>query len=539
VADTRLSAPLPLVSAPRRKSSQGSQVSHTTTSVCARARAPAGLFSSFRRCCSGGWRGRRGAESGPRDALEGLTCVECGCTSFGARPASQYMEWTDDDTRFVASNGIPPAGTHAAGMSSTEICSVSWNFTLPLRPSLATRPKALPQIGVIGVAVDGVPLYSARHSDGSNAVRNGASCFGQAGQNGAWHYQQDFECGSNSTVRSRASVLIGWALDGFPIYGALDGNKSEVDARLDLCNGRHVDGSYRYHARTRAQVDENASYTSPDGITSNWNYLLGCFAGTPSIPRISMPDSAESLAQPSGQFAWGYMASLLQIQRDQSSAADEVDEPASSAYLVQGRTRAPLNAREPHAHRNWTVVTGVVPRPASGADDSIRQLQHALVALRPDTMYYVQIQAYNLAGAGAWSQSAYALHTHAVPDKPTAVLISGTRAHSLTLQRYDPRTRGTMDCPDKRVKNVSRGICTTWGRGSPVLQYIVSISTSIDGPGSGEDSRAPKLKGCMDPAAKNYNPDANEDEGNCVGMVVGCGDPQAFNYVSHCFRTCA
>ena len=40
-------------------------------------------------------------------------------------------------------------------------------------------------------------------------------------------------------------ALVGWAMDGFPIYGALADVEAERD--LDPCNGRFVDGSYRYH----------------------------------------------------------------------------------------------------------------------------------------------------------------------------------------------------------------------------------------------------------------------------------------------------
>ena len=75
--------------------------------------------------------------------------------------------------------------------------------------------------------------------------------------------------------------LLGYALDGFPIYGPLSGSKSQVDARLDECNGQVLeDGSYRYHVRTPAQVDGAAPH-APPGRASNWNYVLGCFAGSP------------------------------------------------------------------------------------------------------------------------------------------------------------------------------------------------------------------------------------------------------------------
>jgi hypothetical protein len=40
----------------------------------------------------------------------------------------------------------------------------------------------------------------------------------------------------------------------------------------------------------------------------------------------------------------------------------------------------------------------------------------------------------------------------------------------------------------------------------------------------------PTLVGCTDPAALNYDPDANEDSGACIEIVVGCHDATSFNY---------
>jgi hypothetical protein len=38
--------------------------------------------------------------------------------------------------------------------------------------------------------------------------------------------------------------FLGYALDGFPIYGPLSD-----DSVLDACNGQTVDGQYQYHVR--------------------------------------------------------------------------------------------------------------------------------------------------------------------------------------------------------------------------------------------------------------------------------------------------
>lgn len=55
-----------------------------------------------------------------------------------------------------------------------------------------------------------------------------------------------------------ADIQIGYALDGFPIYGV------DSTAPLDRCGGYEHNTGYRYHVR----ADEN--------------FILGCFAGTPA-----------------------------------------------------------------------------------------------------------------------------------------------------------------------------------------------------------------------------------------------------------------
>jgi hypothetical protein len=65
-----------------------------------------------------------------------------------------------------------------------------------------------------------------------------------------WHYHHPL-LGCN--MAANQETLLGYALDGFPIYGPLPGTKSDVDFVLDKCNGRaSQDGAYRYHVRNLA-----------------------------------------------------------------------------------------------------------------------------------------------------------------------------------------------------------------------------------------------------------------------------------------------
>ena len=82
--------------------------------------------------------------------------------------------------------------------------------------------------------------------------------------------------------------LLGYAMDGFPIYGPLD---DDSVGDLDACNGMVVDGNYQYHVRTFDQVDETLEYCNGDSAETNWNYILGCYSG--SVDGTEIYDSTD------------------------------------------------------------------------------------------------------------------------------------------------------------------------------------------------------------------------------------------------------
>lgn len=211
-------------------------------------------------------------------------------------PATEWREL--NGRRTLISRGVPDhlVLTHNAA----PLCETPWTVSLPLHPQKAERPSPLEVDGVIGFALNGVPVWGAELLDGSNAVEGAqrVPCYGHASSTGMWHYHHPlFGC----DAAANQETLLGYALDGFPIYGPLAGSASDIAAVLDACNGRTLpDGTYRYHVRTLAQVDENrpsrparnASVVSIDGVrfptpadvlaSTSWNYVLGCFSGVPA-----------------------------------------------------------------------------------------------------------------------------------------------------------------------------------------------------------------------------------------------------------------
>lgn len=105
---------------------------------------------------------------------------------------------------------------------------------LPLTPSVSEIETCLPK-GMIGVALDGRIIES------------------------------------NTPFLAYGSILTGYALDGFGIYGPLEDGKTVTSDALDSCHG---------HVHT--VLDQGVSKTVYHyHVTADAPYTLGCFRGTP------------------------------------------------------------------------------------------------------------------------------------------------------------------------------------------------------------------------------------------------------------------
>ena len=213
-----------------------------------------------------------------------------------------------DDTFVVESNSMP----HFTYISMTPnaLTEADNLWEIPLNPAVAASTSDLPLLGQVAFTVSGLPIFGPNEAEFpdpyGDPVYNGITdgCFGHT----AFEYHNhalDERCLTDDGLvsepwtlpapdASERSPIIGWALDGFPIYGprgCLDDDCSEVvtfesgweqtgdpstyawdnhafvgggETVLDACNGRvGPDGTYRYHA------------------TDSFPYILGCYAGTP------------------------------------------------------------------------------------------------------------------------------------------------------------------------------------------------------------------------------------------------------------------
>lgn len=195
---------------------------------------------------------------------------------------SQVSIAVQGDTRVVDANGLPnhPTGNFPISPSDdaypydrnpNSITAQSYHLELPANPSLAASPSCTtPEVAI---AVDGVVINNATDAGQRDAVAHEIQdgCFGHPHQGGVYHYHSYSPCLEDQNA-SGHSALIGYALDGFGLYGPY-GENGEVltSADLDECHGHtHL---IEWDGQMVEMFHYHASFDFP--------YTIGCFRGTP------------------------------------------------------------------------------------------------------------------------------------------------------------------------------------------------------------------------------------------------------------------
>lgn len=102
-------------------------------------------------------------------------------------------------------------------------------------------------MGLIGIALDGTPIFSAVDNGGIDAAAYEVQdrCNGHPNHFGMYHYHEPSPC----VLHETGSGLIGYALDGFGIYGMRNPKTGKIMRNSDLgpCHG--TVGPVRWHGR--------------------------------------------------------------------------------------------------------------------------------------------------------------------------------------------------------------------------------------------------------------------------------------------------
>jgi hypothetical protein len=184
------------------------------------------------------------------------------------------------DERFliIKSQGYPnhPTAKFPNSGNPNSIKVQDFTFRIALKPEKSDVITRVP-MGPIGFALNGVVFFNPFEMGGMNAVAGYSevwldSCCGHPQQTGVYHYHKYPSCVKSPFPDDgvRHSPIIGFAFDGFPIYGpyetkglmAKDIKEGNV---LDVCNG-HEDSERGYHY-----------HVTP----GRFPYVIGGYAGIP------------------------------------------------------------------------------------------------------------------------------------------------------------------------------------------------------------------------------------------------------------------
>jgi len=146
-------------------------------------------------------------------------------------------------------------------------------LTIPVNPTVAATHVATP-MGAMGVALNGIPFFNQYAAGGSpltNEMNSFDQWWGHPQANGMFHYH--VEPKYLTTVKATSSSLMGFLLDGFPVYGPKETNGSDPTG-LDVYHGHthattdYPAGIYHYHFTAAAPyLNGNGFYGTPGTVT--------------------------------------------------------------------------------------------------------------------------------------------------------------------------------------------------------------------------------------------------------------------------------
>ncbi|MEO6524716.1 MAG: YHYH protein [Mucilaginibacter sp.] len=182
-------------------------------------------------------------------------------------PYYQNTKWAS--TMYEAYNGTNSQWSQ----NPNTIAENDATYKIPLHPAVASTHVSTP-LGSMGVAVNGIAIfnqYAAMRAPLTNEVNGFDQYGGHPQQSGVYHYHAE---PYYLTTKKGKDALIGFLLDGFPVYGPLENGKTIANADLDVYHGHtgvtadYPSGIYHYHITSAdPYINGNGFYGTPGTIS--------------------------------------------------------------------------------------------------------------------------------------------------------------------------------------------------------------------------------------------------------------------------------
>lgn len=154
-----------------------------------------------------------------------------------------------------------------------EIISQNITFRIPISPVVASTHQAT-HGGPIGISINGVPFFNQYNGQGAPLTSEIASFDqwkGHPQMTGQYHYHAE---PTYLTLHSGSNALLGFLLDGFPVYGPVENGVTITNADLDVYHGHtsvtaeYPNGIYHYHITADSPyINGSGYYGTPGTVT--------------------------------------------------------------------------------------------------------------------------------------------------------------------------------------------------------------------------------------------------------------------------------
>ena len=191
-----------------------------------------------------------------------------------------YLNTQWESTLYAEYDGSNPY-VSGFNLNPNRISELSLSFKIPVSPKKSSSNNST-SMGPIGVSLNGVPFYN-QYAGGGATLTQEINSFdqynghpaplrpGQGSSGGKYHYHMEpFWL----TEKSGKAALLGFLLDGFPVYGPLENNKTIISSDLDDYHGHYHstsdfnDGIYHYHVTADDPYINGSGYYGTPGTVS-------------------------------------------------------------------------------------------------------------------------------------------------------------------------------------------------------------------------------------------------------------------------------
>lgn len=188
-------------------------------------------------------------------------------------PDHKSIYYATSNSLYETFSGTTFGGT-TFNKNPNSIGTMNYTFKIPMSPAVASTHSATP-LGAIGVSLNGVPFFN-QYAGPSQPLTNEIVSFdqwwGHPSPTSEYHYH--VEPKYLTTVKTSKSALLGFLLDGFPVYGPEENGATVTNAMLDVYHGHtavttdYPGGIYHYHiTSTDPYINGSGFYGTPGTVT--------------------------------------------------------------------------------------------------------------------------------------------------------------------------------------------------------------------------------------------------------------------------------